>query len=60
MSAFYLQYMNPNTGVSETHIWSPSTNPKTLGKWVVSGMGQFTTSGYAVVDDFGNLVKVPA
>lgn len=60
MSAFYLTSANPNTGCSATHIWSPATNRNALGKWQVIGTGDFTTSGYAVVDDFGNLVKVPA
>jgi hypothetical protein len=29
-------------------------------RWHVIGHGQFTVSGYAVVDDFGNLVRVPS
>jgi len=57
MSAYYFD-SHPNTGTSGVFSWQPSTARH--GYWYVMGYDQFTTSGYAVVDDFGNLVKVPA
>lgn len=57
MSAYYFD-SHPNTGTSGVFSWQPSTARQ--GYWYVMGYDQFTTSGYAVVDDFGNLVKVPA
>lgn len=43
---------------SASHFWA--LKPGTWGKWNVVGTEQFTTIGVAVVDDFGNLVQVPA
>ena len=54
----YLQYSDPNCGFSSSHSWAKDlTN---FSRWYVAHTDSFCTSGYAVVDDFGNLVKVAA
>ena len=46
--------------LSGTHIWSLTHCDATnRGRWFVSGLGQFTRSGFAVVNDYGDLVEVP-
>lgn len=48
---------SPNTALTVLHQWFRSeVRP---GFWYVIGSGDFTASGWAVVDDFGSLVRVP-
>ena len=59
MSSSYYFNLNPTFGVSESHFftrWVVSAEPC---RWWVSGNAEFTKSGTAVIDDFGNLVEVP-
>ena len=58
MKAGYFQ-SNPLLGYSATHLWCRWLIESEPGKWYVCGMGAFTHSGFAVIDDFGNLVEVP-
>ena len=54
MSFYYTT--NPNHACSSSHAWHLSyVRP---GLWYVGGFGQWMKSGYAVVDDFGDLVIV--
>ena len=55
--AFYLTTCDQILGLSGSHVWSLRHGD---GGWYVSGLAEFTQSGWAVVDDFGNLVQVPA
>ena len=58
MRAFYCA--SGTIGLSGTHIWSLTHCDATnRGRWFVSGLGPFTRSGFAVVDDYGTLVEVP-
>lgn len=57
MSAFYLQSANTNLGISEGFVWRLN-HAEDRGRWRVSGFKDFCDSGFAVVDDFGNLVRV--
>ena len=58
MRAFYIEH--GLLGCSNSHIWSLThCNDKDRGRWWVSGLTAFTSSGPAVVDDFGTLVEVP-
>lgn len=54
LKSFYIG--NGQLAFSASHGWSPSK--MFPGKWNVVGIDAFTTSGIAVVDDFGNLVQV--
>ncbi len=45
-------------GWSSSHSWSRWLMFDGLTRWWVSGLVSFTKSGWAVVDDFGNLVEV--
>ena len=47
------------SGVSPTHIWARSHHT-IWTRWYIVGNGPFTRSGWAVMDDFGTLVEVPA
>lgn len=49
---------NPLLGHSPSHLWVRWLHDHQPGKWYVCGLDAFTTSGFAVIDDFGNLVKV--
>lgn len=44
-------------GISNTHYWFLHASLR-RGFWRVASSQQFCRSGYAVVDDFGNLVEV--
>jgi hypothetical protein len=57
MSAFYLSSANTNMGSSEGFLWCLN-HAADRGRWRVTGFGDFCDSGFAVVDDFGNLVEV--
>lgn len=46
-------------GISNTHYWFLHASLR-RGFWRVASSQQFCRSGYAVVDDFGNLVEVAA
>lgn len=41
------------------HSWSRWLIPDLKCRWYVCGTQDFTRSGFAVIDDFGNLVEVP-
>jgi len=56
VNSFYVS--NTNWGLSASHSWTLCSGLG--GKWYVSGLGAFCSSGMAVIDDFGNLVEVPA
>jgi len=54
--SFYLSSPNDaNMGFSESHCWMKS--PDNFSIWWINGLDPFTTSGYAVVNDFGVLVE---
>lgn len=57
MSAFYLSSANTNLGMSEGFFWGLD-HAAYSGRWYVYGFRDFCDSGIAVVDDFGNLVRV--
>ena len=57
MSAFYLSSVNTNLGMSEGFFWGLD-HAADRGRWHVCGLSDFCDSGIAVVDDFGNLVRV--
>ena len=46
-------------GIGPTHLWA-RTHRTLWSRWHVVGNGPFTYSGWAVMDDFGTLVEVPA
>ena len=55
--SFYME--NTDIGMSHTHFWYLHRSPR-RGIWRVATSGAaFCRDGYAVVDDFGNLVEVP-
>ena len=54
----YLNICEQNMGISSSHIWN--RHSLDASRWIVSGLDDFCVSGFAVVDDFGNLVRVPA
>lgn len=58
MSAGYFK-SNPVHGRSASHIFCRWQIDREPCKWYVMGLDAFTTSGFAVVDDFGVLVEVP-
>ena len=49
-------YTEAERGFSGAFSWW--TNKDKPGSWFVCGYGPFCQSGFAVVDDFGNLVQV--
>jgi len=58
MNAYYFT-LTPTFGCSPSHTfcrWVVTSEPC---RWWVSGNVEFTKSGPAVVDNFGNLVEVP-
>lgn len=57
MSTIYLK-SNPVMAVNKSHIWRRWEINSEPGKWYVCGIVSFTKSGFACVDDFGNLVEV--
>jgi len=46
-------------GIGPTHLWA-RTHKTIWTIWQVVGMAPFTHGGWAVMDDFGTLVEVPA
>jgi hypothetical protein len=46
-------------GYSASHIFCRWVIDREPQKWYVLGLHEFTTSGFAVIDDFGLLVEVP-
>ena len=52
---YYIDSME--MGQSNSHFWYLHASLK-RGFWRVAGTGSFAASGYAVMDDFGNLVEV--
>lgn len=58
MKAGYMQFADPNCGFSYGYQWNLSYQPWAKGRWYVLGYHEFCSSGWAVVDDFGNLVQV--
>lgn len=54
MSGYYKT--SPNHGFSPSHNWHKSGQRQ--GFWWVGGNNAWCVTGYAVVDDFGNLVCV--
>jgi len=52
----YLSSCDQNMGFSSSHFWNRHSID--ASRWSVHGLDDFCTSGFAVVDDFGNLVKV--
>ena len=57
MKAGYFK-SNPVHGHSPSHLWVRWFIDREPGRWYVCGLVPFTHSGFAVVDDFGNLVEV--
>jgi len=51
-------YPNTAHGHSASHIWCRWVIDREPGKWYVLGLDEFTSSGFAVVSDFGQLVEV--
>lgn len=47
---------SPNSGFSPSHFWQQSFSRR--GFWWVGGNNTWCVTGYAVVDDFGDLVCV--
>ena len=54
MSGYYITAVN--NGFSPSHVWHQSYERR--GFWWVGGANEWCRTGYAVVDDFGNLVCV--
>lgn len=52
---YYVESME--MGQSSSHFWYLHGSMQ-RGFWRVAGTAQFCASGYAVMDDFGNLVEV--
>ena len=55
MLNYYIDSME--MGQSNSHFWYLHASLK-RGFWRVAGTSSFAASGYAVMDDFGNLVEV--
>lgn len=58
MSAAIYLTSAPDMAVTACHIWSRWVIDSKPGCWYVCGMGTFTKSGFACIDNFGNLVEV--
>ena len=56
--SFPMYFTGSDMGMSSTHFWYLHNSPW-RGFWRVAGSSQFCTGGFAVMDDFGNLVEVP-
>lgn len=56
MSASYTSH---KWGANDSFSWMSWLFDDSRGRWWVMGHGDFCRSGWAVVDDFGNLVAVP-
>ena len=57
MSTFYAR--TAMMGWSNSHIWSRWLIHDPKDRWYVCGTQAFTRSGFAAIDDFGDLVEVP-
>lgn len=52
-------YFSTGLCMGSCHYWSRWTITDPAGRWYVAGMyAAFAKSGFAVIDDFGNLVEV--
>ncbi len=56
--SFPAYFTDSEMGMSATHYWYLHNSPQ-RGKWRVAGSSPFCASGFAVMDDYGNLVEVP-
>ena len=59
MDGGLMTYSYNLSGVGPTHIWARS-HLTIWTRWHVVGLAPFSYSGWAVMDDFGTLVEVPA
>lgn len=51
-------YFSTGLCIGACHTWARWVITTPPGFWFVSGHGDFTTAGFATVDDFGTLVFV--
>jgi hypothetical protein len=58
MSAYYCP-SNPVLGHTRSHVFCRWVIDREPSKWYVMGIDSHTTSGFAVIDDYGDLIEVP-